>query len=120
VLASPTGGPDETFRIAGLVNPVIAVPEGARVSIQVVNADNDTAHELIITGSQPAWSPMPMMTATPAFAGAALWFLGNPTSAGMHSATITFSAATAGTYQYICTLPGHAQKGVIGTFIVTG
>jgi rusticyanin len=118
VLASPAGGPDETFRIAGLVNPTIVVPQGARVSIQVVNADPDTAHGLVITGSQSAWSPMPMMTSTPAFAGAALWILGNPTSAGMHTATITFTASAAGTYQYICAVPGHAQKGMIGTFIV--
>jgi hypothetical protein len=62
----------------------------------------DTAHGLVIAAT-----------------GSAVWFLGNPTSAGMHSATITFTAATAGVYQYICAVPGHAQKGMVGTFIVT-
>jgi hypothetical protein len=29
-VADPAGGPDETFRIAGLVNPAITVPVGAK------------------------------------------------------------------------------------------
>ena len=39
VLAGPAGGSDETFRIAGLVNPTIVVPVGARMTVQVINAD---------------------------------------------------------------------------------
>jgi plastocyanin len=61
---------------------------------------------------------MPMMTARPAFAGSALWFLGNPTSAGMHEGTLTFTAITPGAYRYLCPVPGHAQKGMAGTFTV--
>ncbi len=118
-VASPAGGPDETFRIAGLVNPAITVPDGARVSIEVVNADPDTAHGLVITASADTSSPMPMMTSQPAFAGSAVWFLGNPTAAGMHTATLTFTAATPGTYHYLCPVPGHAQKGMTGTFTVS-
>jgi len=52
-VASPVGGPDETFRIAGLTDPRVVVPTGARVTVQVVNADPDTAHGLVITASQP-------------------------------------------------------------------
>ena len=114
-VASPAGGPDETFRIAGLVNPAITVPAGAKVSIQVINADPDTAHGLVITASQNISSPMPMMTSQPAFTGSALWFLGNPTNAGMHTATLTFTA----TYHYLCPVPGHAQEGMTGTFTVS-
>ena len=33
VLASPPGGPDETFRAAGTVNPTIVVPRDARVTV---------------------------------------------------------------------------------------
>jgi rusticyanin len=119
-VASPAGGPDETFRIAGLVNPVITVPAGAKVSIQVINADPDTAHGLVVTASADTSSPMPMMTSQPAFAGSAVWFLGNPTTAGMHTATLTFTATTSGVYQYLCPVPGHAQKGMMGTFTVSG
>lgn len=119
VVASPAGGPDETFRIAGLVNPKLIVPAGAQVSVEVVNADPDTAHGFVVTASADARSWMPMMTARPAFAGAALWFLGNPTSAGMHVRTMTFTASEPGTYHYICAVPGHARKGMIGTLIVS-
>jgi rusticyanin len=119
-LAGLAGGPDETFRIAGLVNPTITVKTGTRVSIEVVNADPDTAHGLVVASSGSASSWMPMMTSPPAFSGAALWFLGNPTSAGMHVGTITFTTGAAGTYQYLCAVPGHAQKGMVGTFDVAG
>ena len=118
VLASPSGGPDETFRIAGMVNPTIVVPTGSHVSIEVVNTDNDTAHGLVITANTSASSWMPMMTTSPAFSGSALWFLGDPTSSGMHAATISFTANVPGTYRYLCAVPGHAQKGMVGTFIV--
>ncbi len=118
-LASPSGGPDETFRIAGLVNPTVSVKVGASVSLEVVNADTDTAHGLVVaaTGSASSW--MPMMTTRPAFSDSAVWFLGNPTSAGMHTATLSFTATMPGIYQYLCAVPGHAQKGMVGTFVVT-
>ncbi|MGE5292560.1 MAG: hypothetical protein ACM3ML_36295 [Micromonosporaceae bacterium] len=119
VVASPAGGRDETFRVAGLVNPSIVVKAGARVSIEVVNADPDTAHGLVITAPGTASSWMPMMTASPAFNGSALWFLGNPTSEGMHAATMSFTAGSAGDYEYLCPVPRHAQEGMAGKFIVT-
>jgi rusticyanin len=118
VVASPAGGPDETFRVAGLVNPTVTVPHAASVSIDFVNADPDSAHGIVVTTSGSASSWMPMMSANPAFSGAALWFLGNPSAAGMHEGTLTFTASTAGTYQYECPVPGHAQKGMVGTFVV--
>jgi rusticyanin len=118
IVASPPGGPDETFRAAGLVNPRVIVPAGARVTIQFVNADPGTAHGLVITAGDAAATWMPMMTARPAFPGSALWFLGDATSAGLHEGTLTFTAATPGTYHYLCPVPGHARKGMTGTFTV--
>jgi len=117
-VASPAGGPDETFRIAGMVNPAVVVPAGAKVSIEVINADPDTAHGLVVSASDGRSSWMPMMTDRPAFTGSALWFLGDPTAAGMHTGTLTFTARTRGTYYYLCPVPGHAQKGMTGTFTV--
>ena len=117
-LASPAGGPGEIFLIAGAINPKITVPAGVRVSIQVVNADPDTAHGLVITSGQRRSSWMPMMTSRPAFSGSALWFLGNPTAARMPTATLAFTASTPGTYHYLCPVPGHAQKGMTGLFTV--
>ena len=117
VLASPSM-PAESFRIAGMTDPAIVVPAGAYVSIELVNADADMAHGLVITAAGAARSPMPMMTAAPAFTGSALWFLGKPTAAGMHAGTLTFTAATPGTYQYLCPVPSHAQEGMTGAFTV--
>jgi rusticyanin len=117
-LASPPGGPDETFRIAGMVNPAIVVPAGARVSIEVINADPDTAHGLVVTSGQNRASFMPMMTSRPAFTGSALWFLGDPSAAGMHAGTFTFTAASPGSYRYLCPVPGHAGRGMTGVFTV--
>jgi FtsP/CotA-like multicopper oxidase with cupredoxin domain len=119
IVASPSGGPDETFRVAGMVNPAIAVTPGARVSIQVINADPDTAHGLVVTASTATSSWMPMMTSHPAFPGSALWFLGSPTTAGMHAGTLIFTASTPGSYRYLCPVPAHAQKGMTGTFAVS-
>jgi rusticyanin len=118
VVASPPRSPDETYHAAGLVNPTIVVPQGARVTVTVVNADPDTAHGLVVTSTGAATSHMPMVTAPEAFSGAAVWFLGNPTSAGMHEGSMTLTASTAGTYVYLCPVPEHAQKGMVGSFVV--
>jgi hypothetical protein len=100
VLASPSM-PAESFRIAGMTDPAIIVPAGAHVSIELINADEDMGHGLVITASGATRSTMPMMTAGPAFSRSALWFLGKPTAAGMHAGTLTFTAATPGSYQYL-------------------
>ena len=76
----------------------------------MVNVDPDTAHGLVITGSGAASTWMPMMTARPAFPGPALWFLGNPTPAGMHARTLTFTASTRGTYRYLCRSPATRRR----------
>jgi uncharacterized cupredoxin-like copper-binding protein len=34
------------------------------------------------------------------------------------SKTISFTAPAAGTYQFVCTIPGHAQEGMVGTLTV--
>ena len=118
VLASPSM-PAENFHIAGMVNPTVVVPIGAHVRIELVNTDSDMAHGLVVAANGPASSWMPMMTAAPAFPGAALWFLGNATSAGMHEGTLAFTATTPGSYQYLCPVPGHAQEGMAGAFDVS-
>ena len=117
VLASPSM-PAESFRIAGMTDPAVSVPAGARVTIELVNADADMAHGLVIMPAGTARSAVPMMTATPSFTGSALWFLGRPTAAGLHAGTLAFTAATPGSYQYLCPVPGHAREGMAGTFTV--
>jgi uncharacterized cupredoxin-like copper-binding protein len=120
VLAGPPGGAGKTFRVAGLVDPAIVVHAGARVSIEVINAAPDSANGLVVTASGARSAALPMMTAGPAFPGSAVWFLGSSTSAGLHAGTLTFTAGRAGTYRYLCPVPGQAQAGMAGTFLVTG
>lgn len=108
----------ENFRSGGLTNPTVVVPQGAHVQVEVVNADPDSAHGFVVAAQGSAASPMPMMTAEPAFTGAFLWFLGDPTAAGLHAGTVSFTAAAAGAYSYLCPVPGHAAQGMAGTFVV--
>jgi rusticyanin len=117
VIASPSM-PAEDFEVAGLTDPTIVVPLGAQVQVELVNADGDMAHGFVVAdqGAQGSW--MPMMTAAPAFSGSALWFLGEATSTGMHAGTVSFAASRPGTYSYVCPVPGHAQEGMAGIFVV--
>jgi uncharacterized cupredoxin-like copper-binding protein len=118
VLASPVTS-DMKFRIAGMTDPTITVPSGAKVTIEVINADNDTAHGLVITNklTHPGNDPM-HSGAYPVFGDSAVWILGYLTAAGMHAGTMSFTATTPGTYSYLCPMPGHAQMGMLGTFRV--
>lgn len=118
VLASPSM-PSENFRIAGMTNPTVVVPDGAQVSIELVNADADMAHGLVVTASGAASWRMPMMAGGPAFEGAGVWFLGASTASGMHTGQFSFTASAPGTYQYVCPVPGHAREGMAGTFVVS-
>jgi uncharacterized cupredoxin-like copper-binding protein len=63
---------------------------------------------------------MPMITTSPAFLGAALWFLSESSTAGTHPGTLTFAAGSSVSYRYLCPVPGHAQEGMPGAFVVTG
>ena len=119
VLASPSNGPDMTFRIAGLADPTIVVQPGASITVQFVNADSDTSHGWLLTTAQPPFGPMAMMGA-PAVGGAFAPPLGDPTAAGFPSETITFTAPAPGRYTYLCPVPGHAQQGMYGALEVTG
>ena len=116
IVAVPPGGPDMTFRIAGLTNPTIVVPRGARVTVEFINADQDEAHGWLVTNQQPPFTFG--QSRAPAINGAFTGVIGDPTAAGDGASSITFRASTAGTYRYICPMPGHAQMGMHGTLIV--
>src|SRR5690625_4393480 len=82
--------------IAGIDNPDLVVPEDAVVQINLVNGDGAT-HDIAI----------------PEF---------NASSDEVHkkgSATaIVFRASKEGTFEYLCTLPGHKAAGMFGNIIV--
>lgn len=120
VLASPADGPDMTFRIAGMADPTVVVPQGAQVSVEFLNADADTAHGWLLTPGAPSSFPyMAMMADPPAFGRSFAVPLGNPTATAMPVETITFTASQSGQYTYLCPVPGHAQRGMHGGFEVT-
>lgn len=116
VVAIAPGKPDMTFTIAGLTNPAITVPQGAQVTVRFINSDTDEAHGWLITGSGPPFGFG--QPAAPAIAGAYAGVIGDPTAAGDGANTITFTAGDAGSYDYICPMPGHAQMGMHGSFTV--
>lgn len=118
VVGSPRGQRDETFRIAGLVNPTIVVPQGAEVRVEFVNADPDMLHNFVVSVAQPPFAYTPMMQGAPAFAGAMTPFLAAFTGGSAQSVTTSFVASQAGSYTYLCTVPGHAANGMYGQLIV--
>ncbi len=116
VVAIAPGAPDMTFTVAGLANPTIIVPAGARVTVQFINNDTDEAHGWLVTARQPPFEFG--QPAAPAIAGADAGVIGNPTAAGDGASTVTFTATAAGRYHYVCPMPGHAQMGMAGSFII--
>ncbi|MDA8386887.1 MAG: sulfocyanin-like copper-binding protein [Actinomycetota bacterium] len=118
VVATMMAGTDG-FELAGMTNPSIVVPQNSKVEVTFVNADNDMAHGLAVVPQGAGDVGMPMMTAGPVFDGASVWFLGDATASGAPEQTLTFSADRAGTYQYICPVPGHALAGMQGELIVS-
>ncbi len=80
----------------GQVNPDLSVPEGAVVQINVVNGDG-AIHDLAVPGFDAQSDEI----------------------SGKGSATaIVFKANESGTFEYLCTLPGHKAAGMFGKLIV--
>lgn len=80
----------------GQINPDLNVPEGAVVQINIVNGDG-ALHDLAI----------------PAFDAK------SDEISGKGAATaIVFKANETGTFEYLCTLPGHKAAGMFGKLIV--
>lgn len=120
VVGSPMGQKDQTFRIGGLVNPTIVVPRGATVHISFVNADTNMPHNFVVTPARPPFAYMTMMQAPLAFPGATTPILGSQVGSSAEKIDTSFVANTPGQYTYLCTVPGHAEQGMYGSFIVEG
>jgi len=97
----------------------IVVPVGSTVTINFVNNDPNMAHSVGIEAYRD--SMMGALTPAPAFEGALSSNPGSMTDSTMpgESETLTFTVDTAGRYQMICYIPGHAQIGMWVTFIVS-
>ncbi len=86
----------ETGPTKGQINPDLKVPEGAVVQINVINGDG-ALHDLAVPGFDAKSDEI----------------------SGKGAATaIVFKANEAGTFEYLCTLPGHKAAGMFGKLIV--
>ena len=82
----------EAGAIKGQVNPDLRVPEGKVVQITLVNGDG-ALHDI----------------AVPEFQAQSDQLVGKGSAT-----TIVFRATKSGTFEYICTLPGHKAAGMVG------
>ena len=82
--------------IKGQISPELKVPEGAVVAITVINGDG-AMHDV----------------AVPEFGAQSDQLVGEGSAT-----TIVFRATKAGTFEYLCTIPGHKAAGMFGKLIV--
>lgn len=82
--------------ISGKINPDLQVPENAVVQINVINGDG-AIHDI----------------AVPEFGAKSDTITGKGAST-----SIVFRAGKSGTFEYLCTLPGHKAAGMFGKLIV--
>lgn len=89
-------------------NPDIKVKSGDTVTIHIKNPSKSFhAFGVVVDVSNPSSILWNSAVATP----------DNPLKPGK-SGDVTFVAGAPGTYHYICTVPGHAELGMQGKFIV--
>lgn len=102
-----------SFRVGELTNPEIRLPAGSRLTLNVVNVDDDMVHDLYVTSQPPPYAQAVHATAI----GTAVLrpYKGETYSA----ATLIVKAQHAGTVYYVCTVPGHAKHGMWGKIVVT-
>lgn len=118
-LASPHGEPNMTWEIDGLVNPTVRVPAGADVRVVLVNTDWGYMHGFELTTTSPPYSFMAMMDINSDFL---LMPLPERTTQALSTARYPVRSGqphlSAGTYHYLCPVPGHAEQGMYGTLKV--
>lgn len=89
-------------------NPDIVVDSGDQVTVTVTNSGS-LFHSFGVVSSPDDF-------------GGSLWgseigSVNSPLKAG-ESGSVTFTAGAPGKYHYICTVPGHALQGMVGSFTV--
>jgi nitrite reductase (NO-forming) len=89
-------------------NPDITVKSGDSVTIHVKNIGKSFHAFGVVTNPEDP---------TTIISGSAIKDPNNPLKPG-EEGEATFTAGAPGTYYYICTVPGHAQLGMKGSFIV--
>lgn len=87
----------------------LAIPAGAEVTLNLTN-EGALEHNWVLVHET-----VELATAT---AADAINQAASEVLAGGKSTKLTFTAPAAGSYQYICTVPGHALAGMVGKLTV--
>lgn len=106
--------------------PTLTVETGREVTLTLENrsgqySDVRASHDFaIVPALTDEYTDIEMYTdiATGKILESVLWGAQTPQIFTDESATITFVPGEPGTYQYLCTIPGHARLGMRGTFVV--
>jgi len=109
-------GPEEdmlSYRIQGIRNPTLVVPEMATVKVLFVNVDDDMPHDFRVGDMNPPFAPRPDISKT---AGSDKL---PPQQNGVYNAQqLMFHLQGKSTFHYLCSVGAHAQNGMWGTLIV--
>ncbi len=107
------------WEIDGLINPRVVVPQGAQVTVDLVNQDKNYRHGFEVTTAKPPFNAMAMMQSSQAFPGSFIMPILPLTNQNQfHHQSTQFTATKRGAYYYICPVPGHAALGMAGQFVV--
>ena len=114
------------FMVYGLVNPKIVIKQGSSVTFDAFDLSDYAYHGyMIVNGSlPPPYSTFGPETAFNGYTGAndivvRGILLPPPKNGRIYEESETFNANTAGTYWYLCPVPGHAILGMYGEIVVT-
>ncbi len=107
------GFPFPSFEIHHVKNPTLVFPAGATVNFTFINTNKGFGHSFDVTKKGPPYAVMPQIT--PIVVGTGF----SPVPAGGKFGYATFTwHPTAGTYYYVCQIPGHAATGMFGKIVV--
>lgn len=116
----PSYSSGDVFVIYGLINPTLIFDSGTqyvKLTITVINLDNDMYHNFVITSMPPPYQYMVygMMESS---TGYMMPYL--PPTQGGSAYTYTYAVQLHGPAPlwYICTYPGHAEEGMYGKLII--
>jgi len=116
MLGGPTNA-DEKYVISGLINPTLRIPQGANVTMEIINEDEGMSHGVEITTATPPYAYMNMMQGG-IYPGAFIQPIPEAASNQYPVSQASFTASQAGEFYYLCQYPGHAEKGMYGKIII--
>lgn len=102
-------------------SPTLTVRAGEPVTVTVENlhgrySPTTDSHDFAVVPAD--LEDIRTLAATQQLADEALWQSALPKLFGGETGEVTFTPSEPGTYVYLCTLPGHADAGMMGVFIV--